>query len=287
MLDARRPARAAAFALFVLSGLAGGPCAAAPAASTPAAAAEKPTGASTDPTAQSTPETGQTPEPTVDGAALCKQAVARLASGDLESLDSGASSLRSLMGSAAAVQVMTCLAVANNNGRFCDALPEQGKQNCTAQSEFLRELKNVPKETIKAQVFYRLCLTGTPKAEKADCDRVREAMISGNASACQSLSTAEQRDFCAGLATGDPKKCSSMADAAQREFCAAFMTDDASRCPKDAEHCRYMVRAIATLRKEGFGSDNDLDPIVAAVGKGKRACEPLLTDLERACGEHR
>lgn len=253
------------------------------AAPTPGAA-ENADGAGAEPTAAATGEAAEKPTPDPAMAQACKQAVAKLAKGDTKALSATSSGGgRSLAENGASEPAVTCLAVAIGNVRICDALADPAKKACAAHAQDVADLKGLPKEAIKAQVIYGLCMSGEPKQEKAVCEKARDAVKSGKAEGCAAFSKPSDRDLCAGIATGDASKCSALADADQRDFCAALATDDAKRCPQGSDHCRTMISTIVALRKGDAKEVEPLDPILAAAKGGKQACAPLLAKLEKDC----
>ena len=248
---------------------------AAPAAKAPdatpagAAAGQSGTTPKTDATA------GPTTAPTTNAtaAAQCKNVTTKLSAGDSSALQSMSSDQR-----IAAMNAAICLALADDNSRYCDALPADKKSECVDQWKFVRELKGAPQGNLKALTLHHLCLKN---GAKADCDKVRDAMTAADASKCKGISNPQQGVFCGALATGDAAKCSGLPEGADRELCAALATDDPARCPKDSTDCPKMVGSFAKVKKEGLQGTND--PRMAALRNGKAACQPLMADLERSC----
>ena len=300
------PAYVAGIVLFLLGGVCGPrDAAAAEKDSAPAAAAApqqnptpgtNPAGNSPERTpavgsagqAGEAPKIDTTPLPTAEptlnptaAAATCKNVAAKLGVGDLSVLESLPPDLRTaLLLKPTLVNLFICLAIADDNRRYCDALPEERKGECVDQWELVRELKAAPEGTGKTQAIYHLCRKNSPQA---DCDKVREAMTTADAGKCKGVSKTQERVFCTALATGDATKCNGLPEAADRDFCAALSTDDARRCPKESTDCSDMVRSFAALKKEGLEGAQAIDPRLAAVRKGKQACAPLSADLEHVC----
>jgi hypothetical protein len=255
---------------------------AAAAAATPAPAkAEKAADAGAQPAADSgTP--GPTVEPTRDSAALAKSC-ATLGSGDLSALDSLEKEKRQgLVGTPQALHALTCLAVAANDKRPCEALEDEGKKRCLDQLSTFGDLKDLPKEGVKAALLHRMCLAGS---SKADCDKIRDAMTKKDAAGCASLGAAEMREFCSALVSGDASKCKGLPEGEERGRCEAYATDDPSRCAKDSVDCRNMAGAFAKVKKDGLAGLGDIDPGAVAATKGKDACAPLLAALATACAQ--
>ena len=250
---------------------------AAPAAKAPdttpagAAAGQSGTTPKTDATA------GPTTAPTTNATAAtqCKNVTTKLSAGDSSALQSMSPDQR-----VASMNAVICLALADDNSRYCDALPADKKSECVDQWKFLRELKGAPQGNIKALTLHHLCLKNSPKA---DCDKIRDAMTAADASKCKGISNPQQGVFCSALATGDGTKCSGLPEGADREFCTALATDDPARCPKDSTDCPKMVGSFAKVKKEGLQGAQVNDPRLAALRNGKAACQPLMADLERSC----
>jgi hypothetical protein len=177
------------------------------------------------------------------------------------------------------MNLLICLAIADDNGRYCDALPADKKGECVDQWKFIRELKGAPQGNIKALTIYHLCLKNSPKA---DCDKMRDAMTSADAGKCKGVSNPQQHVFCTALATGDGTKCAGVAEGADRDFCVALATDNPAKCPKDSTDCPKMVGNFAKMTKEGLQGAQG-DPRVGALRNGKSACQPLMADMERRC----
>jgi len=238
------------------------------------------------------PEDTPTPEPTAvptrDPAvvAMCKDSITRLGGGDLAALDALPPEKRAALAKdGKTVNVLKCLAVATNNGRYCGLLPtKQSQTECLAAWELARELKTMPKEHMKAQIIYRGCLVN---ASKAECDKFRTAMTSRDAAKCKSVSKDADRAFCAALVSGDATRCKDLPDAAYRDTCAAYATDDATHCSKEAgADCAKLAQGFAAVTKEGLAGFDQIDATAAAASRdGKAACGPLLADLERHCIE--
>jgi hypothetical protein len=273
--------------LALLVGLCG-PCLAAPTVedAAPPKNVEQPAGEGAENGAAEAPEEGATPKPTVDPKAAeeaCKKAVATLGSGDVSSVEALPESERmALLTGPTGVRVLTCLAIAKDDKSRCDLLEGDAKKACLDQWQVGRELKNVPKEKMKGQLLYRTCASNSGGA---NCNLLREAVDSGNADKCNGLEDAARRAFCAAVASGDVKKCNAVPEGPQRAYCAAFTTDDASHCPKDIPDCIAMARGFAALKKggglEGF---QDIDATIAAASVGTKACNALLSELEKSCG---
>jgi hypothetical protein len=282
----------AAMVLVLLLGGTYAPCRAAPVesgseekAGTSKGSAEKASGgAEQAPAAEGTPEAEQAPEADAKAslADACKKAAADLGSGDLSLKALSSEKREALVQDQKAGKVFTCLAIADDDKSHCDHLAKQQKEECLTQWEIARELKGVPKERAKSAIIYRACVANAPKAE---CEKVRDAIVSGDATKCQGLSKGLSPDFCGALATGDATKCDALPAGGERDACPAYVTDDPKRCPKDSGDCPLVVATFAKLRKEGLGGLQDIDATLAAASKGRPACTTLLSDLERFCVE--
>lgn len=276
--------------LFFLVG-AGAPCVAAPTSEDSAPAKgmpDEPAGGEKATPAAEGAEAGPTAVPTVDEKAAeeaCKKAVAGLRSGDFSGLDAlPEGDRKALLSGPTGANVLTCLAIAEGNKDRCDSLAEDAKKGCLDQWKLGSELKNVPKEQIKAYFVYKSCSFNT---DAAKCNVLRDAVGSGSAEKCASLAEAPYRAFCSAVATGDATKCESMPQGAERAYCAAFSADDASRCPKDSSDCIAMARGFAALKKGGLEAFKDIDATIAAAVMGTKACEALLGELEESCGKEK
>jgi len=211
----------------------------------------------------------------------CKQMTAALASGDQSAFASLPADKKNALGQApVTVRAFTCLAIANDSRRYCDALPAPHTDYCAAQWQLVRDLKSSPKESVKTLTLYQMCLRQTSRAE---CDSLRQAMTTHDAGKCGEFGDVSMRVFCAGLATGDASKCEGLSDAAERDRCAALATDDPNRCSKDASECVEMARGFAQAKQEGLQGLERLDPDFAAASKGKAACTGLVAALEGVC----
>jgi hypothetical protein len=220
----------------------------------------------------------------VNGSAACESAVKALGAGDAKPFEALPKELASgLTQNLAAPGAFTCLAVADGNTKPCDALAKEAKQSCVEQAKFLLELKGVPKEAMKAQIVQRICLQ---EGSKADCAKLRQAIVARDAALCGQLSTAEgawgREGLCPALASGDPAKCSVDPEGEKRDTCAAMAADDPKRCPKGGADCVAMVGNFAAINKGGIAGGG-VDPTTAALSQGKKACAPLLADLQKAC----
>jgi hypothetical protein len=227
-----------------------------------------------------------TPAEVVDAA--CKYAVTGLGDGKLSAFKSLSADERTALAQRkGAVDLFTCLAVADGQTSYCEVLPTTAKRDCLEQLKLMGELKALPKERIKAQVIYRTCSRSVPnEATEKDCDTIRKAMTARDASVCEGLSKSEgawgREGLCPALATSDPAKCNGAPEQAQRDTCAALATDDPSRCPKDAAECSTLVSNLATLTKDGLAGHETV-PVLAAVHSGRKACAPLVAALQATC----
>jgi hypothetical protein len=248
----------------------------------PAATAPSPSGAAATPTA---PPPTASPAP-ADGA--CERALHELGDGKLNAFTSlPPDGQAALLRNPQARALFTCLAVADGKTSFCDTLNKQDKNDCLDQLKLMGELKTLPKEEIKAQIMYRVCSRGVPgEVSKQDCDTVRSALKAHDASLCKRLSKPEgawgRVGLCPALASGDATKCNGAHEQAQRDSCAALVTDDPKRCPKNDPQCSSMVNNLLMLQKDGLDS-GELDPVLAAVRAGRKACAPLVAAVEQGC----
>ncbi len=241
-------------------------------------------------TPQATPKVegtvGPTEKPTQTTEA-CKKTVASVVSGGLPALDALSPHKRgAILGSPTGVQFITCLAVAGDDAKLCNALPEKAKAECLESRESLRDLKAVPKAGLKARVIYRLCVQGSSKEE---CAKIQTAITEGDAAKCKGVSKEGFRTFCEALATSDVKRCDPLPEAApdgpSRGLCAAFASEDPRHCPKDSGDCARLTNSFATMKKQGLEGFSKSDPSVAAARSGKKACEVLVPDLANLCDD--
>jgi len=228
-------------------------------------------------------ETDKTPQPvaapTVDLKAACKKTVATLGSGDLSAVEALPSDKRgAFLQDSKTGKVFACLAIADDNKRYCEALPQERRDECLHQWQLLHDLKSQPKASLKSILLYQSCLS---HEAKEDCEKLREAITAGDDAKCKAMSKAPSRDFCAAVATGDAKRCQGLPQGAQREYCTALATNDPARCPKESEDCTTLVRGLA--KKKGLEGFQDIDPTLAAAAKGRSACTALLATLEGSC----
>lgn len=240
------------------------------------------------PTIATTPHTeggeaAPTAEPT-PSAEVCKAAVAKFGGGDRAALDGLPPAQKaSLLGSEAGGRVLACLAVAENDDTFCESLPDDRKQECHLNREMLGDMKDLPKEQLKAYVMHRLCLQDGTAAE---CGAIEAAIRSRDASGCSAITDRSRQIFCEALATGDAAKCGALpvgTDDGNRGVCAALASDDPKRCPKDAGDCARLVGTLATMQAKGLGGLAKNEPGLAAAREGRAACAPLVGQLQAAC----
>jgi len=214
--------------------------------------------------------------------ASCKGAVASLRSGGAKSFEAMAADQRAaILQSPLAVDVLTCLASADNSPSYCTALPVEGKEYCTATTALARHLKAGTKEELRSQVLHFYCVrSGKPQAE---CDKGLRIMSSGDAEKCKELSNELEQKICAGLIKGDAKVCDQLTKPDDRTGCAIILTGDAKHCPKDSKSCLYNAGLMKAMSTKGLEGLQETDPALAAAHKGKEACTALLTAAERAC----
>jgi len=249
--------------------------------------ASTPAGQAVTPAAAGSPASGTSAAPAanppVSTEAACKQALTSLGAGDPSAVKSLPIAQQiSILQDEATEAVFTCLAIAEGKTSHCDALAKPKKDKCVEQSQFISELKGLPKESIKAQIIYHICLG---EGSKADCGKLREAIKTRDAAKCAGLSKPTGpwgSHNCVALATGDAKECAGASDPSVRAECAALATDDPSLCPKDATDCTNLAGNFALIKKNGLAGIND--PVVAAALKGKEGCAPLVARLEHTCG---
>jgi hypothetical protein len=237
------------------------------------------------PAPQGGAEGDATPTPTVDPKVAeesCKTAVAKLRSGDFSALESLPENQRkAILARSNAIDVLTCLAVADGKESHCDPLEEQAKKACKEQWKLGRELKGLSKEKVKAHLLYRTCASNSPDM---DCALVRDAMGNGNAAKCKELKEPAKQTFCAALVTGDARKCDVL-QGVERAYCSAFASDDSSHCPKESPDCIAMARGFAALKKGGLEGFADIDARIAAASMGTKACATLVSNLEGTCSK--
>lgn len=239
------------------------------------AAADKATPAAVTPAAEA--------EPTIDMNSVmddCRKAIKKLGAGDAKALDSMDEEWRnSLMKRPAAASAMACLAVAENDEKFCQALPSKSKEKCLQQHKLLGGLKDVPKEKLKARLVFAMCSENSPTSE---CELVRDAIASSDADKCSGVSK-DNVAFCKALATGDASHCKGL-DEETRATCSAYALDDPKHCPSDSTDCRNMAEAFATIKKKGLAGLGDIEPGAVAAASGRDACSGILEKLAKDCG---
>lgn len=227
-------------------------------------------------------------QPTPDAAAQataaavatgCKKAI-----GDLTRDPAGLKSLSkeekaALVQAPMARDLLTCLAVASDDARYCDLLTGNEKQRCAGQRKDLRELKGVPKEQVKSATIFKVCSTD---GDKGDCEKLRAAIAANDAAKCSGLPD-KMMPFCQALAGSDASKCQGMPAGEDRSTCEAFASDDASRCLKESVNCIAIAQSFAAVKKDGLGGVAGIDASAAAVVKGKDACTEYATGLEKFC----
>lgn len=219
----------------------------------------------------SKPATEKSSEPAADAAAVaCEKAVTALGSGDLSAMKSLPPETRAALEREytehyGLAEVFSCLAVADDDSRYCDLLPNPEKDGCLSQRQFIHGLKALPKgASALPLVDARLYQQCTSVLSKADCGKMQEAMTTRDAAKCKGL----------------PDDLSIL--------CDAVVTGNASRCPKEGDDCSRTVALVAKLNKdglEGLRVDSDLEVFVAAARDGKPACAPLLALLKRSCSQ--
>jgi hypothetical protein len=211
----------------------------------------------------------------------CKQLVATLASGNVFAFASlPAQRKDALTRGTVALRAFTCLAIAEDSDRYCEVLQGSQKDDCVSQRQFVRGLKSLPKESVKAATLYRMCLEqDTP----GQCEKLRDAIAAHSPDKCSGVTKPSTSAFCTAIAAADPTKCDGLAEVSDRDQCAALATDDASRCPKDWADCVTLVQGLAKAKREG--TLEQIDPEFAAASKGKSACAPFLTSLETLCAD--
>jgi hypothetical protein len=265
----------AAFVIIVSSPMCR-PCAAADQKGSTAAGVSTPNASG-----QNQTQTPANATPTADPVAEnCKKALAGLGSGDTAALKAlPQKKLTVLVDDDRALKVFTCLAIADDSGTYCESLPERTRNECVQHWHLVRELKGLPKESLKAEIIYRACFN---EREKEDCDRIREAILAHDSSKCSGIAKPWD-SFCAAFSTGDAGKCTGLVLAEERGLCAALATDDPSRCVKDSKDCINMARDFAIMKTQGFAGAGISDPTVGAAIKGRKACAPLIADWQAAC----
>jgi hypothetical protein len=247
----------------------------------PAAAPEQAAPAGVTPAPQATPDADAAATATAVAEA-CKKTVATLGSGDLAALKPLTEEQKdALLGAPSGTHLMTCLAVAGDSERYCDALPKDAKGGCTESVKLARELRKLPKGAEKAHVIHQLCLVGPSRSE---CDQARKAMVAREPAECGSLVHPALRHFCEAIASGDAGKCGGL-QGDERKVCEAYASEDPGRCPKESLDCQNITRTFAAVKTGGLEGVKDIDPAVVAIRGGKQACAPLLGDLEKSCLE--
>ena len=220
------------------------------------------------PAAAASPSPAASPDRTASArdAEACKKAVAAFGAGDPAAVKSLPPEKQAALHEGAWVEVVSCLAVANDNVSYCESLPKAEMDNCSSDWRVMKKVKTLPKEAsalpLVASRLHEQCVNDLPKAV---CDQMQEAMATGNSAKCKGL----------------PSESSAL--------CEAVVTGDAHHCLKEGDDCSQMVAIVAKFKKEGLnGFKSDNDPVVLLAARdGKRACAPLLTKLERLCLEGR
>jgi hypothetical protein len=209
----------------------------------------------------------------------CRKAVTALESGDLSGVKGlSAEQRKDLVQSAAAEPAFTCVAVAQASTKACDSLESKAQQSCAEQSQIAGALKSAAPNAVKARLFGVMC-SHTDRTN-TDCERLDQAIASGNAGQCPAGSD-PPFNLCPALAANDPAKCP-QGDPALRDVCAAFVTEDSSRCPKDAGDCVKIVGDLKAVKTEGLGSAKVSNPAMAGA-KGIKGCAPLIAALKDTC----
>jgi len=210
----------------------------------------------------------------------CRKAVEALGKGDPSALDALDKNQRDLLvGQPAAADALTCLAIAENNEKFCAALPPEGKDACVSHRKVMGDLKGVPKEGLKAQIIHKMCVNDMPAG---DCEIVRQAIAAGDAGKCTGL-TKIDANFCTAIASADASKCKALSDKTMEAVCAAYALDDPKHCPDDSQDCRNLTTFMATVSKKGLSGVADLNSGAAAAVEGRSSCAAALSALEKVC----
>lgn len=194
-------------------------------------------------------------------AELCKQAVSALGKGDVSGLKSlPADKQAALEKSGLAMHALNCIAVADNNEAYCNSLGSPRKEECLAQLRFIQGIKQLKKGAwplpLVVPEYYKNCLAQFPKSE---CEKFREAWMTGKASGCKGLA----KDL-SGL-------------------CSAVLLGNAALCPPTEADCAKLVVDLPRLQQGGIEALDD--PMTRAATQGKAACAPYLEAAERFCTE--
>ena len=241
------------------------------------------------------PATDANPTATKDAAIdECGKALDKLAAGDPTALDSFEEQRRkTLMMQQPAAAAVSCLAVAEQNEKFCDLLPKEQKEGCTHQFKMLGSLKGASKDELKARLIFESCSQGG-KGNVPVCQIFRDAIASHDAGKCNGLPKVASGDpspedikkgvaLCTALATSDASKCKAITDKAEQENCVAYASNDPKRCPKDSDDCRTIVKGFSIVEQKGVAGLGDVDPTFTAVVEGKKACAAKTAELKKGC----
>lgn len=192
---------------------------------------------------------------------LCKQAIKTLAKGDVSALKKlPVDKQADLEKSGLAMHALNCIAIADNTEAYCNSLSSPRKDECLAQVRLILGVKQLKKGEwplpLVVPEYYKNCLTQFPKQ---DCEKFREAWMTGKAGGCKGLA----------------KNLSAL--------CSAVLSGNAAQCPPTEADCAKLIVDLSRLQQGGIEALDD--PMTQAATKGKAACAPYLEAAERFCIE--
>lgn len=212
----------------------------------------------------------------------CGKRLDKLAAGEVTALDSFDEKRRqALLIQQPASKAVSCLAVAEQNEKFCNLLPKEQKNGCVDQVKVMGSLKGASKDELKARMIFAAC-SGGKDVVVANCKIVRDAMLAHDVGKCSAMPKG-WGPWCAALAASDASKCKEIADEAMQALCAAYAANDAKRCPEDSEDCRVMVKGFSAVADKGVAGLGD--PSAVAAVEGKKACADAVAELKKGCSE--
>jgi len=213
----------------------------------------------------------------------CEQIAVHLAAGNLATLQSVPAPKReTILRNFLTVRALTCLAIADDDSRYCDVLPNPAQDKCATDWKLTRGLRALPKNAIKPTLMYQMCLEQQPSTV---CEKLRKGLIDKDPTQCAGIPDRWLASACSAMATGDASKCDQISGVGERAMCAALATGDVGRCPNDSADCISTVRTFAKVEQDGAAALEELDPSMKAASKGRQACAPFLNELQSVCAE--
>jgi len=231
------------------------------AADAPAAGDVPPTAGAQTPAPEVSPPVPPTQAPPAADSP-CGKAMAGLLAGDPNALTVLSDAQRkAVVEYGRAPLAFSCLAIADDKEAYCAVLAKAGKASCTNNWRLVHDLKAQPAGAdalpFIAEQFHHQCTT---EFSKAECDKFKAAIGSGDAAKCKGV------------------------PAAIDGLCAALATGNDSLCPKDDADCRKTTAAVNKAKKKGLAAVDLGDPILSrAATNGRAECKPLIDDLALRC----